>query len=90
MLFEGCQGRKGPEIKEIVCPDCGETIEMTADDLFAECENCGTQVINDRFSCAFRCAEARKCIGEAAYMRMMKDRARWEAQLRAQMDDDEW
>lgn len=90
MLLEGCQGKKGPELLEVVCPDCGESVEMLSTDLIFECDSCGRQIFNDGFSCAFRCPEAEKCVGEKEYARLLSNREKWIAQIRAQVNDDEW
>ncbi len=90
MLFDGCQGKKGTQIQEKVCPNCGNTVEILSCDASAACEKCGFIVYNDLIDCVQRCSKARQCVGQAQYERLMAARKQWEAQMNALQDDDQW
>lgn len=90
MILDGCQGKKGPEIEEVICPNCGNTVELVSTDIFGVCEECGETVFTDRMDCARNCPQARECLGEKGYGRMINAKAQWRAQLEAQQDEDEW
>lgn len=90
MLFEGCQGNKGVQIQEKVCPNCGNTVELMSSDVYAQCEDCGFTVYSDLMECVQRCPKARECVGDAYFERLMAARRQWEAQMNALQDDDQW
>ena len=90
MLLEGCQGKKGVQIRERRCPNCGCLVEMMSTDLCVECDNCGATVYGDLMDCALNCPEARQCIGDAQYEKLMEAKAQWRETMGAQQDDDEW
>ena len=90
MLFEGCQGRKGPEILEKKCPNCGAEVELVSGEVMAVCESCGFPVYTDLMDCAFRCPQARQCVGEEGYARLLEAKARWEETMARLHDDDTW
>ena len=42
MIMDGCQGKpRTPTIHEMVCPECGNIIEMFSTDTEVACEHCG-------------------------------------------------
>ncbi len=90
MLLNGCQGNKGIQIQEKVCPNCGNVVELMSSDVFVPCEVCGFTVYSDLMECVQRCSKAKECVGEAYYERLMAARAQWEAQMNAMQDDDAW
>lgn len=90
MLFEGCQGNKGVQIQEKVCPGCGNTVELISSDVFVQCEKCGFTVYSDLMECTRRCPKARQCVGEAYFERLTAAREAWEAQMQELQNDDEW
>ena len=90
MLLDGCQGRKGNQIQEKVCPNCGNVVELMSSDVFMDCEECGFTVYSDLMDCVQRCPKARQCVGQAYYERLMAARQQWEAQRKALQDDDQW
>lgn len=90
MLLEGCQGKKGVEIQERVCPNCGNVVELMSTDIFAECEVCGCTVYSSLMECARTCPKARECVGDECYARLMAARRQWEARMEQKQDDDQW
>jgi len=59
----------------IVCPECGNEVEIWSDEPMARCRQCGFWVTRERgASCIDWCAYARECIGLARYERLMKNR----------------
>lgn len=90
MLFEGCQGKKSPEIQEKLCPGCGNPVELISTEVYARCEVCGTTVYSDLMDCLHRCPKARECMGDECYSRMLAARSQWQAQLAEMENDDEW
>ena len=90
MTYDGCQGKKGPVLTEKLCPECGESIEMSSTDLCAVCDSCGFTVYNDLMSCVFNCPHARECIGEEQFSKLAEVKAHWTEKMRELSDDDEW
>lgn len=90
MLLEGCQGKRGPSIREKECPFCGNTVELMSTDLCVTCEECGGKVYSDLMDCVFRCPAAKECVGEAQYARFAAARGEWEARMRKALDEDAW
>ncbi|MBQ1415354.1 MAG: hypothetical protein IIY92_05405 [Lachnospiraceae bacterium] len=72
MIMEGCQGQKGVEIYDKVCPQCGHEIEIFSVDTEAVCENCGFKIYNDTLNCVQWCQYARQCVGDEMYEHLMK------------------
>ena len=72
MIMEGCQGKKGVEIYDKVCPQCGHEIEIFSVDTEAVCENCGFKIYNDTLNCVQWCQYAKECVGEEMYEHLMK------------------
>ncbi len=56
------------DIREVECPQCGETIEFFKTDIRLRCRNCKTRVGNPGFDmgCAAWCAQAEMCLGSGA------------------------
>ena len=90
MILEGCQGKKGVQIQEKVCPKCGNVVELMSTDVFVECDVCGATVYSDLIDCVQRCSKARECVGEEQYARLMAARKQWQAQMKALQEDDQW
>lgn len=90
MLFEGCQGNKGVQIREKVCPNCGRAVELMSTDVYTQCEECGFTVYSDLVDCVGSCSRARECLGESYYLRLMEARKQWEEQMKQLQNDDEW
>ena len=90
MLLEGCQGKKGPQLWEQPCPNCGAPVEMASGDVSALCEVCGALVWSEQMDCAFRCPHARECVGEAQYARLEQAREQRRRQAERQYSEDEW
>ncbi|KIR01707.1 hypothetical protein P261_00521 [Lachnospiraceae bacterium TWA4] len=72
MMFNECQGKPKVEILEKTCPKCGEPIEIVSTDADATCDNCGQVIYNDLLSCVQWCDEAKECVGEEVYNKLMK------------------
>lgn len=73
MIMDGCQGKpRTPTIHEMVCPECGNIIEMFSTDTEVACEHCGFLAYNDTLSCVQWCKYAKKCVGEEMYAHMME------------------
>ncbi len=92
MIMEGCQSKsRTPTLREQICPQCGNIIEIFSVDTAVACENCGFVAYNDALSCVQWCKYARKCVGDEMYEHMMqvaeeqkKRRAAEKAQKEAQ------
>ena len=72
MDFGGCQGQKGVEIFDKICPNCGHEIEIFSIDASATCEHCGQVIYNDALNCVQWCKYARQCVGDAMYEHLME------------------
>ncbi len=74
MFKESCPGSreiKKPKPEDIVCRDCGESVEIWSDETEVNCKHCGR--INQRFlgpTCIDWCAFAKECVGEEKYNRL--------------------
>lgn len=90
MLFDRCQGNKGPEIQEKKCPSCGELIEIMSTDIFALCPKCGATVYSDKMECVRYCPKAKECVGDAMYARLLEARAKLDEKQKVWEEDDEW
>ena len=72
MIMEGCQSKsRTPTLREQVCPQCGNLIEIFSVDTSVTCEHCGFVAYNDTLSCVQWCKYARQCVGEETYERLM-------------------
>ena len=71
-IMEGCQGNKGVQIMEKICPQCGHEIEIFSIDTEAVCEHCGFKIYNDTLNCVQWCKYARKCVGDEMYEHLMR------------------
>ena len=72
MIMEGCQARpKTPTIKEKICPQCGNVVELFSIDTQVACDHCGFIAYNDELSCVQWCQYARKCVGDEIYEKLM-------------------
>ncbi len=90
MLLEGCQGKKGVQIQEKVCPNCGNMVELMSCDACVVCEKCGFPVYSDLVDCVQHCTKAKECVGEAQFARLTEARRQREEWLKGQNEDDEW
>lgn len=77
-LVKGCPGAvtfREVRPEDIVCPQCGNEVEIWSDEPVAQCRQCGFWVSKERgASCIDWCAYAKECIGLAKYERLMKNR----------------
>jgi len=83
-IMEGCQGKPKVEIREKLCPNCGEPIEIFSIDTQAVCEKCGFVIYNDTLNCVQWCKYAKQCVGEAMYAHMMEIARRKKAEREGQ------
>jgi|SRR5208283_2310442 len=53
-------------IFEVMCPQCGHTVEFFKDDTVRNCKKCGHEFVNPKmdFGCAAYCKYAEQCLGE--------------------------
>ena len=73
MLYSGCQSKsKEISIAEIICPQCGNPVEVFSTDTEVVCDKCGFVIYNDMLSCVQWCKYARKCVGDQMYEQMME------------------
>ena len=70
-VMSGCQGNKGVQIMEKICPRCGHEIEIFSIDVDAVCEHCGFKIYNDTLNCVQWCPYAKDCVGEEMYEHLM-------------------
>lgn len=64
-----------PEPGYYDCPSCGAEVEIWTDELGWQCSLCGTMVYREREqSCIDYCPQARECLGEARYERLVQAR----------------
>ena len=72
MIMEGCQAKpRTPTLKEKICPQCGQVIELFSIDTEVACDHCGFVAYNDDLSCVQWCKYARKCVGDEMYEQLM-------------------
>ena len=72
MTYTGCQSKsKDITINELVCPNCGNIIELFSVDTEVACDKCGFVAYNDTLSCVQWCKHAKQCVGEEMYEAMM-------------------
>lgn len=72
MIFEGCQGKASENYMiHKICPECGEEVELFSTDTEVVCDNCGKIVYNDTLSCVMWCDQAKECVGEELYNKIM-------------------
>ena len=73
MIMEGCQSKsRTPTLREQICPQCGNIIEIFSVDTAVTCEHCGFVAYNDTLSCVQWCKYARQCVGDEMFEHMMK------------------
>ena len=69
-MLNNCPGadrlRGTPTIKEHICPQCGEIIEIFSTDTHVACD-CGFVAYNDSQNCIQWCKYARDCVGDEIY-----------------------
>lgn len=59
----------------ILCPECGNEVEIWSDEMVARCRQCGSLVSRERgASCIDWCVYAKECIGLAKYERLIQNR----------------
>jgi hypothetical protein len=79
MLKNSCPGSneiKQPKPEDIVCRNCGKTIEIWSDETEVKCKFCSET--NMRIlgpSCIDWCAFAKECIGENKYRRLKSEKS---------------
>jgi len=72
---------KNPRAEEIVCPGCGESVEIWSDEAEAACPGCGTLVFREMPSACWEwCGSARECVGPDRYDRLIRGRKRKESE----------
>jgi NADH pyrophosphatase NudC (nudix superfamily) len=74
MFFQcpGAANLRTPTITLKKCPQCGEEIEVFSNDTAVKCSGCGFTVYNDLLSCAQWCKQARECLGDEMYRKLME------------------
>ncbi len=90
MIWEGCQGKKGVQIQEKICPNCGNEVEIMSSDVWVKCNVCGFILYSDLMDCVQNCPKARECVGDAYYERLMEAARQRQEQLEQLADSDEW
>ena len=56
----------------LICPQCGNPVEVFSIDTEVTCDRCGFVIYNDTLSCVQWCKYARQCVGDEMYERMMR------------------
>jgi ribosomal protein S27AE len=74
MLYRcpGAANIRTPTLTVRKCPQCGEGIEIFSNDIAVKCSRCGFTVYNDIQSCIRWCKEARECLGDEMYRKLME------------------
>ena len=58
---------------EVVCPDCGTTVELFSDEQRRRCPSCGVKVSRDAVpACAAWCPSASLCVGPERLAAMLE------------------
>lgn len=76
-MADKCPGQWGQVIKVGLyrCPSCKYHVEIFSDELKAKCPKCGKIIYKEKVpSCVDWCASAKKCIGEARWEEIEKQR----------------
>lgn len=61
---------------EVLCPECGSSVEFFSDEARRTCPGCGTKVTRDAVpSCASRCTYGVACIGPERYKALVESGA---------------
>ncbi len=61
-----------PKPEYVICPNCGEEVEIWSDEVVGVCDNCGAEVRKSLDNvCINWCKYAEKCIGEDKYREIM-------------------
>lgn len=61
---------------EVLCPECGTSVEFFSDEARRTCPGCGTKVTRDAVpSCAARCTYGLTCIGPERYKALVESGA---------------
>ena len=64
---------KSPVPEYVVCPNCGEEVEIWSDEVRATCPKCKAVVARERLpSCAEWCRSAEACLGSEAYAHLQR------------------
>ena len=72
---------KNPRAEEIVCPGCGESVEIWSDEAEVACPCCGTLLFREMPSACWEwCGSARECVGPDRYDRLIRGRKRKESE----------
>ena len=71
---------KNPRAEEIVCPGCGESVEIWSDEAEVACPCCGTLLFREMPSACWEwCGSARECVGPDRYDQLIRGRKRKES-----------
>ncbi|MCS4540996.1 MAG: hypothetical protein HY929_01535 [Euryarchaeota archaeon] len=71
----GSAAIRRPTIVIVKCTNCGEEVEIFADEMKAKCDKCGTIVFRESVpSCIEWCSYAKKCIGEEKYKKIIEEK----------------
>ena len=80
-MIEGCPGAqqfRQPHPENVVCPFCGEDVEIWSDEFSAACPQCGKTVSRGGQSCLDWCKAARECVGDETYKKYTENKKRRE------------
>jgi len=79
-ILEGCPGAEDimrPKPTYQTCPNCGEEVEIWADEVKAACENCGETVFGDTIPDRIEwCEHAEECVGTEKYKKFMENKGK--------------
>lgn len=88
--MDGCQGKKNLRIREKTCPNCGAEVELLPGEACVQCGECGFTVFSDLMDCVQHCPQARQCVGEESYQKLIAAKEKWRQQMREEQDEDAW
>lgn len=76
-MIEGCPGSqkfKQPQPENVICPCCGEEVEIWTDEFQAQCPKCKKTVSRDGQCCLDWCKAAHECVGNQMYAKYLESK----------------
>ena len=89
MMFKcpGSQRFSQPQPENIMCPYCKGEVEIWTDEMKTVCCHCKKTIVKGEMpSCMDWCKYAKKCLGEEAYNRYLKNKEQTEKLRKKEKD----